>query len=195
MSQPQKIVLDTSIFVNPDGGRFFGPGPLAALENFLTAASSNTHLSFYMPPAVWQELLKFIENEPAPQRANIIVKQPPASYQDSIPAMFMYEFIEEMRGRINKGLRVAEKFAHKALLGEKEDLLIKSLREEHRVAMREGVIDSREDFDLLLLAKELGASLATCDQGLVKWAHKLGIACLDAKGLKACLTGRQACLE
>ena len=85
-----------------------------------------------------------------------------------------------MRARINKGLRIAEKYSR---LNNNEES-IKNLRREYRVALREGVIDSKEDFDLILLAKELDAYLATSDQGLVTWARKLGINCIGAEELK-----------
>ena len=106
--------------------------------------------------------------------------------------MFVYEFIEEMRLRINKGLRIAEKYSRKSLhnaAGTKskrspDETLIKTLRQEYRVALREGVLDSKQDFDLLLLAKELNAYLATIDGGLIHWAQKIGICCITAEELK-----------
>jgi predicted DNA-binding protein (UPF0278 family) len=41
--------------------------------------------------------------------------------------------------------------------------------------LREGIIDSKEDVDLILLAKELDALLVTVDHGAITWAEKLGI--------------------
>ena len=55
--------------------------------------------------------------------------------------------------------------------------------------MREGIIDSKEDVDLLLLAMELDAVLITADQGLIKWADKLGIKWLFPERFKDYLTG------
>ena len=49
------------------------------------------------------------------------------------------------------------------------------MRKSYREALREGIIDSKEDVDLILLAKELDALLVTVDQGAIKWADKLGV--------------------
>jgi RNA ligase partner protein len=145
-----------------------------------------------MPPSVYEELMKFMQNVPSAAETMLIQKKPPSSYDMPIPSIFLYEFIEEIRMRINKGLRIAEKYARKDLKinppqGMIEEEIIKRLREEYRTALREGIIDSKEDCDLLLLAKELNSFLATSDMGLIKWAHKLGIASLSAQELKELL--------
>jgi hypothetical protein len=182
-----KVVLDTSIFINPDSYISFGDNPREALNNFLEKVKDKK-IFCYMPPSVYKELMKFMEEEISSQRAILIYKKPPSSYQSGIPALFLYEFIEDMRYRINKGLRIAEKYSRRALKKvDKEDEIINHLREEYRSALREGIIDSREDFDLILLAKELGGHLATSDKGLIKWAQKLGIICLNAEELKEIL--------
>ena len=49
------------------------------------------------------------------------------------------------------------------------------MRKSYREALREGIIDSKEDVDLILLAKELDALLVTVDHGAIAWAEKLGI--------------------
>lgn len=186
-----KVVLDTSIFVNPDSRFIFGNTPKEALNSFLDRIKDKKHITCYIPPSVYEELTKFLEKLPPAEKIVLLTKQPPSSYQSSVPAMLVYEFIEEMRSRINKGLRLAEKYTRKGLkrtLGpdEKgEEEIIKSLRQEYRSALREGVIDSKEDFDLILLAKEINAYLATADCGLIKWAQKLGITCINAEELNA----------
>jgi len=192
MKKNLHIVLDTSTFVNPDSRFIFGPTPKEALANFLDILEDKKHINCYIPPSVYEELLKFIEKLPPVKKTILVNKKPPSSYQSNIPAMLVYEFIEEMRLRINKGLRIAEKYTRRGLKvnldsSEGEDEIIKTLRQEYRIALREGVIDSKEDFDLILLAKELNAYLATSDKGLVKWAQKLGITCISAKELKELL--------
>lgn len=189
MKKSARITLDTSIFVNPDSRVYFGQSPEIALKNFLEKLEKQNEISCYMPPSVYEELMKFMENKPSLNETLLIQKKPPASYEISIPAIFLYEFIEEFRARVNKGLRIAEKYTRQELKikppkEKTEEEIIKRLREEYRVALREGIIDSKEDFDLLLLAKELGAFLATSDNGLIKWAQKLGIPCLSADELK-----------
>lgn len=181
-----KLILDTSIFVNPDSRCFFGKTPDKALSNFLDSVMDKKNIQCYMPPSVYRELMKFIEIKPAVRKLALIKKKPPSSYQTPVPALFLYEFIEEMRSRINKGLRISEKYTRKGLQKQEKAVeeIIKNLRVEYRTALREGVIDSREDFDLLLLAKEINGSLATSDNGLITWAHKLGISCITTEELK-----------
>ncbi len=189
MKKMPKIVLDTSIFVNPDSRFVFGPNPEEAWANFLEEIKGKNDLSCYMPPSVYEELSKFIVKLPSAKKGALINKKPPSSYQTPVSARLVYEFIEEMRLRVNKGLRIAEKYTRKMLKNplakeKKEEEIIKTLRQEYRSALREGIIDSKEDFDLVLLAKEVNAYLATSDAGLIKWAQKLGITCIDSKELK-----------
>lgn len=186
----QHITLDTSIFVNPDSRIYFGNTVSEAFCNFLDLIKTKKHINCYIPPSIYEELTKFMEKLPPIEKTILINKKPPSSYQTPVSAMLVYEFIEEMRLRINKGLRIAEKYTRKGLAtpiptkNERNEELIKKLRQEYRTGLREGIVDSKEDFDLILLAKELNAYLATSDQGLVKWAYKLGITCLNAKELK-----------
>ncbi len=190
MKKSLNIVLDTSIFVNPDSRVHFGNTPKAAFSNFLDQLKDKKHINCYIPPSVYEELVKFIERLPPTEKLILINKKPPASYQTPIPSLLVYEFIEEMRLRVNKGLRIAEKYARKGIIkagGTKKEggeELIKTLRGEYRSALREGIIDSKEDFDLILLAKEINAYLATSDLGLVRWAQKLGLTCINASELK-----------
>ncbi|MCM8831475.1 MAG: RNA ligase partner protein [Candidatus Omnitrophica bacterium] len=182
-----KVVLDTNIFVNPASYKFFGDTPSNAFNNFLNLISNKKNISCYMPPSVYKEFLKFLDNEVNYKNTTFINKKPPSSYQLSLSAILFYEFIEQIRIRINKGLRIAEKYTRKGLQGGSQEQLIRSLREEYRTQTREGIIDSKEDFDLILLSKELEALLATSDEGLIIWAHKLGINCIDACQLKEIL--------
>jgi RNA ligase partner protein len=101
-------------------------------------------------------------------------QKPPSRYEMTVPATFLYELVEEMRERINRGLRVAET-AVRSVDQKGQPETIRDLRRKYREALREGIIDSRQDVDLILLAKELDAILVTADQGVIHWAEKLGI--------------------
>jgi len=171
----EKVVLDTSLFVNPEVRTDFGKTPTEAMENFLSIAAQIPILEFYMPPSIFQELLNFIdENKVSGDLLTIIRQKPPKRHELSCPAFLLYELIEDIRERVNKGLRVAEKAVRDIKKGEEKDV-IQSLRRNYREALREGIIDSKEDVDLILLAKELDALLITIDHGVIKWAEKLGI--------------------
>ena len=101
-------------------------------------------------------------------------QKPPKKHDLKTPAFLLYELIEDIRERVNKGLRIAEK-AVRSTEQKKIDEIVQDMRRKYRDALREGIIDSKEDVDLLLLAMELDALLITADQGLIKWAEKLGI--------------------
>lgn len=185
MKKDQKnIVLDTNIFINPDSRSHFGKTPEDALNNFLEKLQTRSDISCYIPPTIYEELVKFVDVKKISKKFTLVIKKPPSKYEIPIPAILLYEFIEEIRARINKGLRVAEKHSRRGLKSSGEEEIIKNLRNEYRIALREGIIDSKEDFDLILLAKELDAFLATSDKGLIKWSHKLGITCLSGEELK-----------
>lgn len=185
------VVIDTNAFVNPDARNAFGNAPTEALHHFLELAKENRkHVSVYIPPSVMEELLSFVEKARIPENLfSVLTKVSPEKYRLVTPSLFFYELIEEMRNRINKGLRIAEKYTRKALqhAGSEEEL-IKALREEFKTALREGIIDSIQDVDLLCLSYQLKAHLLTADAGLITWAHKLGICCITTNELLHKLT-------
>ncbi|HXX56800.1 MAG TPA: RNA ligase partner protein [Thermodesulfovibrionales bacterium] len=186
---PLKVVLDTSLFVNPDVRTGLGSTPTEALETFLFLAAQIHILDFYMPPSVFGELLHFVEQARIPGDLLVVLHQkPPKKHELKCPAFLLYELIEDIRERVNKGLRVAES-AVRSAEKKKPDEVVQDLRRKYREALREGIIDSKEDVDLLLLAMELDALLITADQGLIKWAEKLGIQWLFPEKFRDYLTG------
>lgn len=188
-SLPSKVVLDTSLFVNPDVRTSLGNNPTEALETFLFLAAQIHILEFYMPPSIFEELLHFVERDRIPGDLLLILHQkPPKKHELKCPAFLLYELIEDMRERVNKGLRIAEK-AVRSAEKKKADEIIQDLRRKYREALREGIIDSKEDVDLLLLAMELDALLISADQGLIQWAEKLGIKWLFPDKFKDYLMG------
>jgi len=171
----ERIVLDTSLFVNPDVRDAFGNTPTEAITTFLALAERLPHIEFYMPSSIFKELMHFIDKDKIPARLLTVLHQkPPSRHELTCPAVLLYELIEDMRVRINKGLRFAEKAVRS--VGEQEEReVIQNLRKNYREALREGIIDSKEDVDLILLAKELDALLVTADKGAINWAEKMGI--------------------
>mgnify|MGYP001627046384 CR=1 FL=1 len=189
LPQSLKVVLDTSLFVNPDVRTSLGNTPTEALETFLFLAAQIHVLEFYMPPSIFKELLNFVDRDKIPADLLLILHQkPPKKHELKTPAFLLYELIDEIRERVNKGLRIAEK-AVRSAEGKKIDELIQDMRRKYREALREGIIDSKEDVDLLLLAMELDALIITADQGLIKWAEKLGIKWLFPEKFKDYLVG------
>lgn len=183
----ERIIIDTSIFTNPDVYQTFGVSPTAALHTFLEIIGKLDGPFFYMPPSIYQELLNFVEIENIPNDMQIrIFQKPPKRYELSVPAFLLYELIEDVRQRIDKGLRVAEE-AVRETSPETEPEAIANLRKKYRSALREGIIDSKEDVDLILLAKEMDGILMTADTGIIKWADKLGIRYINPRMLRGIL--------
>ncbi|MBL7032500.1 MAG: RNA ligase partner protein [Nitrospira sp.] len=174
-SRKDKVVLDTSLFVNPEVRHDFGGSPTDALNGFLELAEKIPALEFYMPSSIFEELLNFVDiNKVSGSFTALVRQKPPSKHELNSPALLLYEFVEEMRERVNKGMRIAEKAVrNKDNSPERE--LIQSMRKNYRDAMREVILDSKEDVDLIFLAKELDALLVTVDHGAIKWAEKLGV--------------------
>jgi len=185
----KKIILDTSLFVNPAAAMAFGPTPTLALTRFLDLAKNIPDVEFLMPPSIYAELMYFAEEVKIPKSLLLVIqKTPPKKHEIKIPVIFIYELVESMRDRIDRGLRLSERHVREALQmdpppknqhdvkGPRPDAeMIGRLRESYRRIMREGMLDSRADVDLLLLSYELGGTLVSADQGVLLWAENLGI--------------------
>lgn len=185
------VVIDTNAFVNPDARSTFGNTPTESFRKFLLLLKEHqSQVECFIPPSVMEELLSFIEQAHVEKELfSHITRVSPERYTLTTPALFFYELVEDIRNRVNKGLRVAEKFTRKALQNKTaEDELVKALREEFKTALREGIIDSAQDVDLILLSYQLKAHLLTTDAGLVKWADKLGISCITTQEFMHLLT-------
>lgn len=171
-----RLVLDTSVFVNPDVRAALGPTPTAALREFASLAGRAPGLEFYMPASIFEELMNFVTREELPAEALMHLRQKsPSKHELTTPAYLLYELVEEMRERVNKGMRFAEKAMRSSARDGEPDESIRDFRRKYRDALREGIIDSKEDVDLILLSMQLDAVLVSADQGAIKWADKLGV--------------------
>lgn len=103
------FVIDTSIFTNVDVSNSFGKSPTASLRKFLRLISKMDGPSFYMPPSIHSELMNFVDIDKIPKDLQVkIFQRSPKKYEMSVPSFLLYELIEDVRLRIDKGLRVAE---------------------------------------------------------------------------------------
>ncbi|MFN3568040.1 MAG: RNA ligase partner protein [Caldimicrobium sp.] len=188
--EKEKLIPDTSIFTNPDVYKQFGEEPPIAFQNFLLLVSQlEGEVGVYLPTSVYNELRRMLSNLRIPPRARSVLKvKSPKKYELYIPAFLMYDFIEEIRSRINKGLRVAEE-AVKALTYKKPEEVLKSLRRKYREVLREGIVDSKEDLEIILLALELDGVVLSADRGVLTMADSLGLRFWDPKEIKETLEG------
>ncbi|MFP3949570.1 MAG: RNA ligase partner protein [Candidatus Micrarchaeia archaeon] len=181
----QQFVLDTSLFVNPDCRKQFGKTPYSSVSGFIKKVKTKKKKAeFYMPPIVFRELSHFTEKG-ASRLSTAVKKRAPNLYGIYIPAAILYTFIDDVRMRVNKGLRLAEEFARDNKPDNRAKL--NKLRAKYREAMRRGMVDSKEDLEVILLAYELGATIVTSDEGMVEMANKIGVEWIEAERFAALL--------
>ncbi|MEO0209468.1 MAG: RNA ligase partner protein [candidate division WOR-3 bacterium] len=133
-------------------------------------------MKVYLTPNTLNEISTFVQI-PSNFQKFFRVKSP-NKYKIKIPGIILYNFVGEMRDRINRGLRVSEKAVREF---NDKDNAIRYLRENYRRVMREGIVDSKEDIDTILLAIEQKAILSTADEGQIKLAMELGIEIIEPK--------------
>lgn len=199
----QRFVLDTSVFLTEEIRRD-GEDLSAALDRFLdliAEAKLSLDISCYMPPSVEQELTSIlstrgVDDEITSRLSTWVITKNPARFEVMVPAEIVYGFIDEMSDRVNQGLRVSEKAVRR--LEERPDdpdeeymtavdQVVSDLRDDYRSTLRQGVLDSREDFDLLILARELEAGVVTEDTGAIAWAEDFGLRYLRGRDFPALL--------
>ncbi len=165
-----RVVVDTSIFVNPDAQKLFGSDAGSAIRRIveLTRRSS---LEIYMPLSIFRELSDFADEGALKELRAEAVVRPPDMYNLQVPAAIFHMFVRELRQRVNKGLHIAEKAIQSENLPEN----IRWVRQHYREALRTGIIDSVEDLEVVFLAKEVGGVILTADQGIANMAGELGI--------------------
>ncbi|MFC7222343.1 RNA ligase partner protein [Halalkalicoccus sp. GCM10025322] len=201
----QRFVLDTSVFLTNEirSEDEELEETLHRLLDLIAAAKLELNISCYMPPSIHAELTTMLEERDVDEEVfsklnTWVIKKNPARFELMIPAEIVYGFIDEMSERVDRGLRVSEKAVRKAEESRSEpvedheyvtevDQVITDLREEYRRTLRQGVLDSREDFDLLILAHELEAGVVTEDTGIVGWAEDFGLRYLKGRDFPALL--------
>ncbi len=188
--EPVRLVLDTSVFTNPETGSQFGGNTAEAVGTFVELARlAASKLRCAMPPSIFDELKTFLAADEVPSDFEyVIALKAPNRYNVLVPGFLLYELIDDIRMRIDRGLRVAEK-AVRATGPKNVDATITRLRGEYREALRAGLLDSREDVDLILLARELDAALVSSDRAVVTWAERLGIRLIDPDQLRRLFDG------
>jgi len=174
-----RIVIDTSIFSNPVTRNEFGEETSSAIENFIDIALKSG-LEIFIPSSIFKELSNFASEESMISIRKVSIIRGPDMLSMQFPAVIFKTFISDIRERIDKGLRIAEK----AIEVSKTADNVRRMRNEYRSAMRSGIIDSVEDLDVVLLAKEIGGAVLSADEGIANMADSLGIEVFSAKDFK-----------
>jgi len=206
MLAKQRFVLDTTAFTDNLLREDFGEGELDktvdVLLDLIASSRIKLNMSCHMPPVTYKEFLDYITRYECPDSIMVkadtwIVEKTPNRYDTKIPSEIFFEYVQDMRERMNKGMRISESAVWEAAVesmvmmsrGEKKAQIemevigkaIKDFRKRYRVALRKGTLDSAPDLDVLLLAKELGAGVVAADEGIKVWAERLGLRFLSAK--------------
>ncbi|ELZ20975.1 RNA ligase partner protein [Natrinema limicola] len=196
----QRFVLDTSLFITEEIRRDDESLEAAVLRllDLVSTARLELNISCYVPPSIHDELGTMLRERDVDDAVfsrldTWVVRKSPDRYGVTIPANVVYNFIDEMSDRVDRGLRVSEEAIREVEQldpadltrdtddGEREaymteaDRVLSNLRDKYRRALRQGVLDSREDFDLLILARELDAGVVTEDRGIISWADEFGL--------------------
>lgn len=206
MMAKQRFVLDTTAFTDNRLREQFGEGDLAQTVDFLIDLIARSriklNMSCHMPPITYKEFKDYMARYECPNEIMMkadtwIVKKTPNRYDTKIPSEIFYEYVHDMRERMNKGMRISETAIWEAAVesmvmisrgGKKSQVevnvigkAIADFRKRYRSALRKGTLDSAPDLDVLLLAKELGAGVVAADEGIKVWAERLGLRFLSAK--------------
>ena len=189
----QRFVLDTSAFLTEEirADDEDAAEAIDRLLDLLAQARLRLNISCYVPPTIHAELTTMLDDREVPPETisklnTWVIRKHPARYEVQIPAEVVFRFVDEMSDRVDRGLRVSEEAVRRAERADAEpldeheymtevDAVVSDLREKYRGALRRGVLDSREDFDLLILARELEAGVVTEDRGIIAWTEEFGL--------------------
>lgn len=190
----EKYILDTNLFFNMQAEMGLGDKTediISTMTEAMQKARAKKAAEFYMPPSIISEIESFFENPNQPFLknfiGNIIVKSPSLTELQS-SATIIGEIILEARNRAFRGMKVGEEeitraadmFMGKEALAKKEfqmavGQILTKYRERYRNATRTGFIDSVADYELIMLAKEIDATLISTDEGVISWGRKFGV--------------------
>ena len=113
----QRFVLDTTAFTDNQLRDKLGGGDLVKTVDFLIEliASSRIKLnmSCHMPPITYKEFSEYMARNECPDEVMVkadtwVVKKTPNRYDTKIPSQIFYEYVQDMRERMNKGMRISE---------------------------------------------------------------------------------------
>ncbi len=192
----QRFVLDTTAITDASVREGSICESAQKILDLIAMARLKLEISCYIPyPTVYAELVGFLKRHKCSEDVLVkldtwLVKKTPNRYEVKIPAIIFYEYVSTMRQKINKGRKIAEEFIWESsalpFKVSREDLerevgnLIGKFREKYRAALRQGILDSAPDIDVLLLAKELEAGVVSSDIGIRRWSERLGLRFVEA---------------
>ncbi len=205
----QRFVLDTTAITDSGLRMKEGYETLCEsaqeILDLIAKARLKFEISCYIPyPTVYGELVSFLRRYECSEDVFVkldtwLVKKTPNRYEVKIPAAIFYEYVLTMRQKINRGRKLAEEFIwessaiassiasreeeglnKKDLIQQEIGSLIGRFRDKYKTTLRQGILDSSPDLDVLLLAKELEAGVVSSDAGIRKWSERMGLRFVEA---------------
>ncbi len=205
----QRFVLDTTAITDSGLRMKEGYESLCEsaqeILDLIAKARLKFEISCYIPyPTVYGELVSFLRRYECCEDVFVkldtwLVKKTPNRYEVKIPAAIFYEYVLTMRQKINRGRKLAEEFiwessaiassiasreeedvSKKDLIQQEIGALIGRFRDKYKTTLRQGILDSSPDLDVLLLAKELEAGVVSSDAGIRKWSERMGLRFVEA---------------
>jgi hypothetical protein len=184
------FVIDTNFFVNQEIKTGFGSTTNQVAEGFYELAKKTSNIAlFFIPPTIRDELSEFVtEKRLWDNLVSIFTIKNPSVNTTTIPSHVLYEFVNEARERMSKGLKIGEEKIKDAaqFFSGKEQMdkivfeksigpIITNFRDRYRNATRFQFIDSVADLDLIILALETNSHLVSSDEGVIRWGRKFGV--------------------
>lgn len=197
--EKQRFVLDTTALTSVElrGESESLCQAMKRILHVIGEARMKLNISCHIPyPTVYSEMRQFIkrydcEEDLVVELDTWLVKKTPSRFEVKIPAEVFYDYVKDMRERMNRGMKIGEssiwlaaseaselssKGIEKSKVNrESTGYIIKDFRAKYRNALRYKTLDSAPDLDVLLLAKEMGGGVVASDEGIKKWAEHLGL--------------------
>ena len=162
---PKRIVIDNN---------FTGE-----LKNQFVGSLKRHLISVYMPPSVYRAIKP--DDNPKELLSFIKIKSP-SRYELEINPFFFFDFVGQLRVRMNKALRSSSRIiSNSREKSGREALGI--LRNTYRSTMRDGMLNSQEELDLIFLSMELDAHLVSENETLMDWARTFGVKIISPEDL------------
>ncbi|MBS3731853.1 MAG: RNA ligase partner protein [Desulfobacterales bacterium] len=171
-----RVIVDTSVFVNPETMVLLGDSVATAIEGFLEVCRKYS-IEIFTPLSIFREISTFAPEETLKTLKTRAVVRAPDLYNTHVPAIMFHTFVRELRQRVNKGLHIAEK----AIKSDDVPENVRWVRQHYREALRSGIVDSVEDLEVVLLAREVGGVILTADEGIANMADSFGIEVFTAR--------------
>ncbi|MDO9045940.1 MAG: RNA ligase partner protein, partial [Methanobacteriaceae archaeon] len=152
MLAKQRFVLDTTAFTDNVLREDLGNGDLTksvdVMLDLLARSRIKLNISCHMPPVTYKEFSDYMARYECPEEVMVkaetwIVKKTPNRYDTQIPSEIFFEYVQDMRERMNKGMKTSETAIWEAAM---ESMVMTSRGEEKNKIEMEIIGKAIKDF-------------------------------------------------